>query len=174
MERESGVINGIYADDVLFLRQLILDGQWDDVLEFIQPLETLSSFDARQFQYLVLRQKYIELLCIKCEAGLVANVDAAVDEVVKVLSDLENLCPSKEVYSHLCLLLTLPKLSDHADYHDWNPSNGRVGCFQEIYPLIEKFLPYENPTKDRPTVQEATNDRLIHLLIKGQLVIFVM
>ena len=36
LERETGVINGQYSDDLLFLRQLILDGQWDDVIEFIQ------------------------------------------------------------------------------------------------------------------------------------------
>ena len=42
LERETGVINGAYSDDVLFLRQLILDGQWDDVLEFIQPLEAIQ------------------------------------------------------------------------------------------------------------------------------------
>lgn len=33
IERETGVINGQYSDDILFLRQLILDGQWDDVIE---------------------------------------------------------------------------------------------------------------------------------------------
>lgn len=55
LERETGVINGQYSDDVLFLRQLILDGQWDDVLEFIQPLETLPDFDMRRFTYSILR-----------------------------------------------------------------------------------------------------------------------
>lgn len=39
VERETGIINGNHSDDALFLRQLILDGQWDDVLEFVQPLE---------------------------------------------------------------------------------------------------------------------------------------
>ena len=68
----------------------------------------------------------------------------------------------------LCLLLTLPKLVDHADYRDWNPSSARVRCFQQIYPLVEKFLPYDKPVKDRASL-EATNDRLIHLLIKGNL-----
>lgn len=167
LERESGVINGCYSDDVLFLRQLILDGQWDDVMEFIQPLESVASFDARQFHFLVMRQKYVELLCIKSEAGLVANVDAAVEEVVRVLGELEKFCPNKETYNHLCLLLTLPKLVDHADYKHWNPSSARVRCFQEVFPLVEKFLPYEKPVKDRDLLQEAKNDRLIHLLIKG-------
>lgn len=69
LERETGVINGQFSDDVLFLRQLILDGQWDDVVEFIQPLEALSQFNIKKFCYTILRHKYIELLCIKSEAG---------------------------------------------------------------------------------------------------------
>lgn len=57
LERETGVINGQYSDDVLFLRQLILDGQWDDVIEFIQPLETLQAFQMKRFRYAILRHK---------------------------------------------------------------------------------------------------------------------
>ena len=45
LERETGVINGIFSDDMLFLRQLILDGQWDDVIDFIQPLISMEGFD---------------------------------------------------------------------------------------------------------------------------------
>jgi len=60
---------------------------------------------------------------------------------VKCLNSLEGLCPSKEEYSNLCFLLSLPKLSDHVDYQNWNPSNARVQCFKDILPLIEKFLP---------------------------------
>ena len=100
LERESGVINGNYSDDLLFLRQLILDGQvfdllfnihfelfnilqdssviyllifstfdfqWDDILEFIQPLQALPSFDQNRFHYQILKAKLIELVCIKSE-----------------------------------------------------------------------------------------------------------
>lgn len=144
LERETGVINGQYSDDILFLRQLILDGQWDDVIEFIQPLEALNSFDMKHFRYTILRHKYIELLCIKSEAGnaSIANggsngggtssVEGAVEEVVQILADLEKLAPSKEDYSALCLLLTLPRLADHLHYRDWNPSKARVQCFREV------------------------------------------
>ena len=55
LERETGVINGNYSDDLLFLRQLILDGQWDDVIEFISPLSTLPAFDYEKFKFLVLK-----------------------------------------------------------------------------------------------------------------------
>ncbi|XP_073973232.1 WD repeat-containing protein 47 isoform X2 [Rhodnius prolixus] len=184
LERESGVINGNYSDDVFYLRQLILDGQWDDVLEFIQPLEVLPAFDMRSFQYVILKHKYVELLCIKCEAGALAggggsSVDSAVEEVVKVLGELEKVAPSKEEYSNLCLLLTLPRLTDHLQYKNWNPSNARVLCFREVYPLVEKFLAVDKKpvaAAAADTVQgipygqpDAKNDRLIQLIIKGLL-----
>lgn len=172
LERETGVINGVYSDDVLFLRQLVLDGQWDDVLDFIQPLETLSSFDMKLFKYTILRHKYIELLCIKSEAGGItvggqSTVEGAVEEVVQVLSLLEKFAASKEEYSGLCLLLTLPRLSDHLSYKDWNPSKARVQCFKEVFPLVEKFLPGDK-TASLPSAC-AKNDRLIQLVIKGLL-----
>lgn len=172
LERETGVINGVFSDDVLFLRQLVLDGQWDDVLEFIQPLEALTAFDMKQFKYTILRHKYIELLCIKSEAGGISmagqsTVEGAVEEVVQVLNLLEKLAPSKEEYSGLCLLLTLPRLADHKVYADWNPSKARVQCFKEVYPLVEKFLPGDK--KSQTPQQSAKNDRLIQLVIKGLL-----
>ncbi|EEZ99593.2 WD repeat-containing protein 47-like Protein [Tribolium castaneum] len=168
LERETGVINGNYSDDVLFLRQLILDGQWDDVLEFIQPLEALQAFNMRKFSYTILKHKYIELLCIKSEANVQGNsVDNAVEEVVKVLNDLEKFAPSKEDYSNLCLLLTLPRLTDHLQYKDWNPSNARVQCFREVYPLVAEFLPGDRKSTDANANNSAKNDRLIQLIIKG-------
>ncbi|XP_022905676.1 WD repeat-containing protein 47 isoform X2 [Onthophagus taurus] len=167
LERETGVINGAYSDDVLFLRQLILDGQWDDVLEFIQPLEALPTFDMKKFNYVILKHKYIELLCIKSEANTQgSSVDNAVEEVVNVLSELEKYSPSKDEYSTMCLLLTLPRLTDHFSYKDWNPSNARVQCFREVYPLVSEFLPGDK--KADPMVNTwAKNDRLIQLIIKG-------
>ncbi|GBP93243.1 WD repeat-containing protein 47 [Eumeta japonica] len=169
LERETGVINGNYADDVLFLRQLILDGQWDDVLEFIQPLGALRAFEADKFNYAILRHKYIELLCIKSEIKAYNNVENIVEEIVKVLSQLERLAPSKEEYSNLCLLLTLPSITDHAQFKKWNPSNARVQCFREVYPLVEHFLPCDKKSSGHSDSKCSKNDRLMQLLIKGLL-----
>ena len=52
---------------MIISRQLILDGQWDDILEFIQPLSTLANFDNNSFHFHVLKAKLIELVCIKSE-----------------------------------------------------------------------------------------------------------
>jgi hypothetical protein len=79
LERESGVINGKYSEDVLFLRQLIIDGQWDNALDFAQPLKESPEFDQRAFCYLITRYKYFELLCIKQDPGPLYNNDFAVE-----------------------------------------------------------------------------------------------
>lgn len=164
LERESGVVNGIFSDDMLFLRQLILDGQWNDCIDFIQPLSSISLFDSKSFQYIINKHKFIELLCLKSEPGL-QDHDSAVDELVKCLNTLESLCPSKEEYSKLCFLLTIPRLSEHPEFENWNPSNARVQCFMEIYPLVEKFLPVDKHDK-RAEESKAQNDRLLQLVIK--------
>jgi hypothetical protein len=165
LERETGVINGAYSDDVLFLRQLILDGQWEDVLEFIQPLESISGFRANEFRYNILKHQYIELLCIKSEAPDASNLDEAVAEIVKVLNELEKLAPSKEEYGTLCLLLTVNRLNDQADFKDWNPSSARIKCFNAVVPLVEKYL-VAGEAKNEP-VAFSQNDRLLQLIIKG-------
>ncbi|XP_064458663.1 WD repeat-containing protein 47-like [Ornithodoros turicata] len=166
LERESGIINGAYSDDLLFLRQLILDGQWDDALDFVQPLEDVEAFDAKKFRFILLKHKFLELLCIRSEAGLLQSADLGVEDMVACLSALEQCSPSKEEYNELCLLLTFPRLCDHLDYKHWNPSNARVNCFKEVCPLVEKFLPA--PVKSPASVQKAsTGDRLMQLLIKG-------
>ncbi|PIO59714.1 hypothetical protein TELCIR_18812, partial [Teladorsagia circumcincta] len=132
LERETGVINGKYSDDLLFLRQLILDGQWDNALDFVEPLKSVQDFDFRQFRYTITKYKFFELLCVKLEPGPLHDNDFAVEELVECLKDLEHICPTPEDYRHLCALLTLPKLSDHAEFKNWNPSSARVECFHKL------------------------------------------
>ena len=170
LERETGVINGNYSDDMLFLRQLILDGQWDDVLDFIRPLSSIGSFDLKRFQYLIYKHKYLELLCIKAEPGPLLKYEVTVEEIVKCLNNLEHLCATKEEYSNLCLLLTLSHLSNHEDYRHWNPSIGRVQCVKDVQPVVEMFLPADKHRRKSDSVTSVSkNDRLVQLLIKGVL-----
>lgn len=166
LERESGVINDALSDDLLFLRQLILDGQWDDALDFVQPLEDMEAFDKKRFRFSVLKHKFLELLCIRSEAGLVQSAELGVEEMVACLGALEQCSPSREDYNQLCLLLTFPRLCDHLDYKHWNPSNARINCFREVLPLVEKLLP--SPVKSPVSVSRTSSgDRLVQLLIKG-------
>ncbi|RVE61831.1 hypothetical protein OJAV_G00174250 [Oryzias javanicus] len=170
LEKESGVINGLYSDDMLFLRQLVLDGQWDEVLQFIQPLECMDTFDRKRFRYIVLKQKFLEALCVNNAMSAEdepQHLEFTMQEAVKCLHALEEFCPSKEDYSKLCLLLTLPRLTNHAEFKDWNPSTARVQCFEEACTMVAEFIPADRKLSEAGF--KASRDRLFQLLLKGVL-----
>uniref|UniRef100_A0AAZ3PBC9 CTLH domain-containing protein n=1 Tax=Oncorhynchus tshawytscha TaxID=74940 RepID=A0AAZ3PBC9_ONCTS len=170
LEKESGVINGLYSDDMLFLRQLILDGQWEEVLQFIQPLEGMEKFDKKRFRYIVLKQTFLEALCVNnamSAADDPQNLELSMQEAVRCLHSLEGFCPSKEDYSKLCLLLTLPCLTQHAEFKDWNPSTARVHCFEEACAMVAEFIPADRKLSEAGF--RASGNRLFQLLIKGVL-----
>ncbi|KAJ8357211.1 hypothetical protein SKAU_G00200050 [Synaphobranchus kaupii] len=170
LEKESGVINGLYSDDMLFLRQLVLDGQWDEVLQFIQPLECMDKFDRKRFRYIVLKQKFLEALCVNNAMSAEdepQHLELTMQEAVKCLHTLEEFCTSKEDYSKLCLLLTLPRLTNHAEFKDWNPSTARVHCFEEACSMVAEFIPADRKLSEAGF--KASGNRLFQLLIKGVL-----
>uniref|UniRef100_A0A3B1IGP4 WD repeat domain 47b n=1 Tax=Astyanax mexicanus TaxID=7994 RepID=A0A3B1IGP4_ASTMX len=168
LEKESGIINGLYSDDMLFLRQLILDGQWEEVLQFIQPLECMDKFDRKRFRYIILKQKFLEALCVNNAVSATEdpqNLELTMQEAVKSLHALEEYSPSKEDYSKLCLLLTLPRLTHHAEFKEWNPSTARVHCFEEACAMVAEFIPADRKLSEAGF--RASGDRLFQLLIKG-------
>ncbi|XP_061100008.1 WD repeat-containing protein 47-like [Conger conger] len=170
LEKESGVINGLYSDDMLFLRQLVLDGQWDEVLQFIQPLECMDKFDRKRFRYIVLKQKFLEALCVNNAMSAEdepQHLELTMQEAVKCLHALEEFCLSKDDYSKLCLLLTLPRLTNHAEFKDWNPSTARVQCFEEACSMVAEFIPADRKLSEAGF--KASGNRLFQLLIKGVL-----
>ena len=145
------------------------DGQWEHVFEFIQPLESISTFDKRQVRYILNKYKYIELLCIKFEIGPFENAENCVKKIVDCLKELENYCPSKEDYNNFCLLLTLENFDQHSDYKNWNPSLSRIKCFNEVLKFIEKYLPIIKRSDSKPTTRSSKGDRLVQIIIKGLL-----
>ncbi len=170
LERETGVINGSYSDDLLFLRQLILDGQWDDVLEFIAPLSSVGgAFDSARFRFAVLRAKFVEQVCVRGESTDEGNSSnsssSAVDAVVETLRQLEPVCPSRQRYSDLCLMLTADarRISEHPEFRAWNPHKGRVACFEEVLPLVQDLLGGDKRQQRAAAVDAkalvASNDR---------------
>uniref|UniRef100_A0A8C4D903 WD repeat domain 47a n=1 Tax=Dicentrarchus labrax TaxID=13489 RepID=A0A8C4D903_DICLA len=142
LEKESGVINGLYSDDMLFLR----------------------------FRYIVLKQKFLEALCVNNAMSAEdepQHLEFTMQEAVKCLHALEEFCPSKDDYSKLCLLLTLPRLTNHAEFKDWNPSTARVQCFEEACTMVAEFIPADRKLSEAGF--KASRDRLFQLLLKGVL-----
>ena len=178
LERESGINNCPYGDDLIFLRQLILDGQWSDALEFVQPLEYFDSFPVDQFRFLIYKHKYIELLCIRSENtgnGIIFQTEIAIQDIIDCLKNLEKYASFSEEYSRLNSLLTIPDLSQEEELKNFNPSQWRLKCFEEILPLVRVFLDTQETNVNSLSVQNinrklnliSTNDRLMKLIFKG-------
>ena len=71
LERETGVIIGVFPPPHLFSFGTILDGQWDDVIDFVQPLTAIAFRHEPIFE--VSRHQYLELLCVRGEAARFAT-----------------------------------------------------------------------------------------------------
>jgi hypothetical protein len=103
------------------------------------------------------------------------------NKLFRFLNDLRPFAPNEQEYKKLSFLLTLKRLQDHTDFHNWNPSAGRVQCFQEVFPLVHRFLQVriKNLKKlisskscfqvEKQINPIAQGDRLIQLLVKGLL-----
>eukprot|EP00794_Sanderia_malayensis_P015995 gene15995-17606_t len=166
LEKETGIVNNSYSDDILFLRELILDGDWDEVLLFVQPFENLDEFDAKQFKYIILKQKFIELLSMKSHI-VGKQASNTIEEVMQTLNKLEATCPSKEEYSNLCWLLTVPNLIERSEFKEWTLDNSRLKCFMSALDIIRNVIPFEKKSKRISGC--ATNGRLLQLIVKGVL-----
>lgn len=168
LEKEAGIANCGFSDDILFLRELVLDGEWEAILIFAQPFEGIAEFDSRQFRYLVLKQKFMEVLYFK--SGFGGNSTSySIEDLIKCLNQLEEDCPNKAEYSKLCWLLTVPNLPEQPEYRDWNPATARIDCFEQILDLLRKVIPIDKKGLNGklPRTLTPIKDRLLHLLIKG-------
>lgn len=166
LEKEVNVVNCPYSDSIKFLRELILDGEWDAVEDFAQPLEEIQEFDCRKFHFLVTKQKYLETLFEKCE-GIVEDKEGLRDSLVASLNLLEKYSPLKDEYNKLYWYLSVPSLRDEPEFSNWSVDFSRMVLFEEIVTLLKAFIPvYENNSSSKDV---ATEERLLSLLSKGLL-----
>jgi len=60
LEEETGFNLFNYNREIMFFRQLILDGQWKDAEEFLKPLKEHSKFEYNSSIFQIRKQKFLE------------------------------------------------------------------------------------------------------------------
>ena len=166
LEKESNVFNCDYSDEVFFLRELVLDGDFDEVIDFGKSFSSSRDFNQKQFNYTVLRQKFIELIYMRYHIlDKQSNKEQGVNNVMKTLRELEECCPSKEEYSNLCWLLTVPDLNTHEEFKNWRVDISRVNCFEDLLDCLSSLMPLVK--KRKGLTKTADKDRLLQLIVKG-------
>ena len=96
LEKETGIINEIIlSPDLVFLRNLVLDGRWEDVLEFLQPLEeAFRSFPGKKVRGTIFKYCFLEnmLASHHSSAAISPETNAGLlKELVKVIYKLLSL-----------------------------------------------------------------------------------
>lgn len=127
-----------------FLRNLILDGQWEDADIFIKTIfeKSLGNTDdasdngygeaMNQINYQIKKEIYLELLFTN-------DLENNQNYVVELVKEMEALSPSKEAHFELCNLLNYPRLQNHPEYADWNISIGRFDCFNFVKNILSEI-----------------------------------
>ncbi|CAI2387000.1 unnamed protein product [Moneuplotes crassus] len=119
LETETQIELYKYSKEIKFFRNLIIEGQWEDAENFLQPLKLKKNFNHNAVVFELRRQKFLEMV----------DQNESYKTYVKALKDLEELCP-KEEFNSLCYCLTISSLNEHPDYQKWSSQNGRFQAFE--------------------------------------------
>ena len=158
VETASGVRPN-FSQEVSFLRELVLSGQWESVHQYLTPLKTAAGYSSCCF--LVCKQQFLELLVNHEEASLQEKEG----RLNTVLNEMQQVCPSRDDFSSLLFLLTLPLLHSHPDYKHWTVMGARLALFHSLADFLHQNLYTTPPFPPRG----HSHHRLVQLVAKGLL-----
>jgi len=152
LERESGVNAHEFGQDMAYIREFVLGGDYVNLRQLLSTLKkSLGPSEAQRIEFAVGKQEFLELLVAGSaqseasgshgDAGRHSSSSTArVEELVNSLKPLEGLCSADE-FNMLCYALTLPALTDLPEYADWTVHAGRQHCFNEVASALVSLFP---------------------------------
>ena len=172
LEREAGLPPDEYPAELLFFRDLILEGEWSEVVNLVQLLPHSESYS--DVMYAIERQRFLELLHTQ---GQPSPPPAAPypaprrGEIQEHLQRLERLCPDRTEFATLSCLITLPNLTDHPVFSDWEVKASRHQLFQCVGRKMAEAIYHSAADRIFPLSSsgDLASDRLVQLLAKGLL-----
>lgn len=172
LEREAGLSPDEYPAELLFFRDLILEGEWSEVVNLVQLLAHSDSYS--DVMYAVERQRFLELLHIRGQPSPPPPGTCPAPrrgEIQDHLQRLERLCPSRTEFATLSCLITLPNLTDHPVFSDWEVKASRHQLFQCIGRKMAEAIYHGAVDRVFPLSAsgDLAGDRLVQLVAKGLL-----
>jgi len=142
------------GSELQYLQRIVLEGRWQDVLQYVEPLLRGLSDQGDQMLFAIKRQQYLEHLSSMGAGGHTHALDPTakaqaqgrgsddeMEVVLALLKSLEHACPSAAVFDSLCYCLTLDRLTDNPDYAHWAVASGRVQVVDSVAALIRNIIP---------------------------------
>lgn len=128
LEQESGISLFEYPKEISFLRNLIINGQWSNVEEFILPMKD------------VLGQKLYNNCLFELKKQIfmehVEKDNSKVEDLVVMLNELQTLATDNESFMNLVLFLSAESEIE------LNLKPSRVKCFENLRIILSELFPY--------------------------------
>jgi len=164
LEMESNLSLFSYPKEVLFLRGLILEGQWKSAEEFLSPLEeVIQQNKYKECQFLIKKQLFMETI---------ESDKSEIEELVGMLTELSNLGVKEEEFKSLVNCLSLDNIQDDVQFQNWSILGGRLKCFEEIRENLKLAFPEISSERRLPkgcfltVFKEINQERLVEDDIK--------
>jgi len=165
-----------------FLRNLVLDGRWDDVLNFVEPLERSKPEEHATLRYALLKQWYFELLVdwsdVECGDGAAGPVVVAegdtlqLSQLEKCVVALQSSAPTPAAFTRLCDVAAAADLMEQPELRGWSLQTARVRIASDAIAAVGSVLfglgsaaDPEDGGRSSPTIYDG--DRLVELVGKG-------
>lgn len=133
LEMESNLSLFSYPKEVLFLRGLILEGQWKSAEEFLSPLEeVISRTKYRECLFEIKKQFFMETI---------ESDKSEIEELVGMLTELSNLGVKEEEFQSLVNCLSLDNIQEDVQFQNWSILGGRLKCFEQIREYLKQAFP---------------------------------
>ena len=135
IEQETKISIFSYNKELLFLRKLIMKGNWSEAENFLFPLKSNSLFDFSSAIYNLKLQKFFESTEIES-----ANYDQK--EIESQLKDIRNYSTDKQ-FKELLNLLNKNTIKEDPKYKKWTINRGRLKTFEKIRELLGVIYPLD-------------------------------
>ena len=132
LEKESGIKLRSFGKEIDFFYEIVMEGRYEDIETFITPLLNRNQTSYNNIAFMIRKQEFLE--------KLENSTDPQLDELVVVLKEIEKTCPSED-FSNFCSVLSLNKVTEHADYVDWTVASGRRNCFNDCLKALAEIYP---------------------------------
>ena len=140
LEQETNISLFNYPKELLVLRNLILEGNWNESEEIINSINqnNINNFPYRKAIFELKKQQFLE--AVESEPNQNSN-GGDVENLVAQLKYLQTLCPPDEFKKILQCLSQTPSITDQEEYKNWSPITGRLMCFDKIRNYLKFIYP---------------------------------
>ena len=138
LEQETNLSLFSYNQEILFFRKLILEGNFQEAEQLLQPLQKNINFNYKAALYEIKKEKFLEAVETVPDPN---NNNSEVENLVKELKEIHKLCDKNEFQKLLKCLSNTPSITDQEEYKNWNPISGRLNCFERVRKFLEVIYP---------------------------------